>query len=51
MELRDLVRALLTFDTLAARQWLADAGRSGLVWAERRPYLRWADFFTRSHQR
>jgi hypothetical protein len=34
MDLRDLVRALLGFDTLAARQWLADAGRSGLVWAE-----------------
>jgi hypothetical protein len=34
MDLRDLVRALLRFDALAARQWLADAERSGLVWAE-----------------
>src|SRR5947199_1109662 len=34
MDLRDLVRALLGFDALAARQWLADAQRSGLVWAE-----------------
>jgi len=34
MELRDLVRALLGFDALAARQWLADAQRAGLVWAE-----------------
>ena len=34
MDLRDLVRALLSFDALAARQWLADAQRSGFVWAE-----------------
>jgi hypothetical protein len=34
MELRDLVRALLGFDALAVRQWLADAQRSGLVWTE-----------------
>jgi hypothetical protein len=34
MDLRDLVRALLGFDALAARQWLADAQRSGLVWPE-----------------
>lgn len=34
MELKDLVRALLRFDALAARQWLADAQRSGFVWAE-----------------
>ena len=32
MDLRDLVRALLDYDTLAARQWVADASRSGLVW-------------------
>lgn len=32
MDLRDLVRALLRFDALAARQWLADALRSGVVW-------------------
>jgi hypothetical protein len=34
MELKDLVRAILRFDTLAVRQWLADAARSGLVWTE-----------------
>jgi hypothetical protein len=34
MDLRDLVRALLGFDALEARQWLADAERSGLVWTE-----------------
>jgi hypothetical protein len=34
MDLRDLVRALLSFETLAARQWVADAQRSGVVWAE-----------------
>ncbi len=32
MELRDLVRSLLAFDTLAARQWVADSVREGLVW-------------------
>jgi hypothetical protein len=34
MNLEDLVRALLRYDSLAARQWLADAQRSGIVWAE-----------------
>lgn len=34
MDLEDLVRALLGFDALSARQWLADAQRSGLVWTE-----------------
>jgi hypothetical protein len=34
MDLRNLVHALLRFDALTARQWLADAQRSGLVWAE-----------------
>jgi hypothetical protein len=34
MDLRDLVTALLDFDTLAARQWVADALRTGLVWAD-----------------
>jgi hypothetical protein len=33
MELRDLVHALLSFDALAARQWVADSLRRGLVWA------------------
>jgi hypothetical protein len=34
MDLRDLVSALLCFDALSARQWLADAQRSGLVWTD-----------------
>lgn len=34
MDLRDLVRAVLRYDTLAARQWLADAERAGFVWAD-----------------
>ncbi|HKH48478.1 MAG TPA: hypothetical protein VKM72_27770 [Thermoanaerobaculia bacterium] len=34
MDLKDLVRALLRFDALSARQWLADAQRSGFVWTE-----------------
>ena len=33
MDLRDLVRALLSFDTLTARQWVADSLREGIVWA------------------
>ena len=32
MDLRDLVRALLSFDALAARQWVADSLREGLRW-------------------
>lgn len=32
MDLADLVRALLCFDTLAARQWVADSVRQGFVW-------------------
>lgn len=34
MDLRELVRALLGFDALTARQWVADARRSGFVWTE-----------------
>lgn len=34
MDVRDLVRSLLTFQTLAARQWVADAKRSGFDWTE-----------------
>jgi hypothetical protein len=34
MDLEDLVRALLRWDALAARQWLADAQRSGRVWSD-----------------
>ena len=33
MDIRDLVNALLTFDALAARQWVADALRAGLRWS------------------
>jgi hypothetical protein len=39
VDLRDLVHALLRFDALTARQWLADATRSGLVWSEVPPPL------------
>ena len=34
VDLLDLVKALLSYDTLAARQWLADAERSGFTWSE-----------------
>jgi hypothetical protein len=34
MDLRDLVRALLGFEALVARQWLADAQRSGFRWSD-----------------
>lgn len=33
MDLRDLVNALLAYDALAARQWVADAERSGFDWS------------------
>lgn len=33
MRLSDLVRALVAFDALAARQWVADSVREGIVWA------------------
>jgi hypothetical protein len=33
MDLGDLVRALLSFDALAARQWVADSMRVGVVWS------------------
>ena len=33
MNLSDLVRALLSFETLVARQWVTDSLRSGMVWA------------------
>lgn len=32
MDLRELVRALLAYDALAARQWVADSLRQGVVW-------------------
>lgn len=34
MELTDLVRSILGHDMLAARQWVADAFRSGIRWSE-----------------
>jgi hypothetical protein len=33
MNLSDLVRALLSFETLVARQWVAESLREGVVWA------------------
>lgn len=33
MRLDDLVRALVAYDTLAARQWVADAARARLDWS------------------
>jgi hypothetical protein len=32
MDLRDLVRALLSYDTLVARQWVADSQRTEMDW-------------------
>lgn len=34
MDLRDLVKALLAYDALEARQWVADALRANLVWKD-----------------
>jgi hypothetical protein len=34
MDLLDLVNALLSYDALTARQWLADAERSGFAWSK-----------------
>jgi hypothetical protein len=39
VDLRDLVHALLRFDALTARQWVADATRTGLVWSKIPPPL------------
>jgi hypothetical protein len=33
VDLKDLVKALLQFEALTARQWLADAARSGFIWS------------------
>src|SRR4051812_2632561 len=33
MDLTDLVQRLLAYDTLAARQWVADAQREHVVWS------------------
>jgi hypothetical protein len=32
MDLRELVRAILSGDLLTARQWVADAERAGVLW-------------------
>jgi hypothetical protein len=32
MDLRELVRAILSYDALTARQWVADSMRQGIVW-------------------
>ena len=34
MEFRDLIEALTTADTLAARQWVADAQRANVRWTD-----------------
>jgi len=34
VDLLDLVKSLLSYDTLAARQWLADAQRIGFTWSD-----------------
>jgi hypothetical protein len=34
MDLLDLVKALLSYDALTARQWIADAERSGMTWSK-----------------
>lgn len=34
MDLRDLVRALLSYDGLAAREWVQQAERSGFAWSK-----------------
>lgn len=33
MDLRELVRAILSYDALTARQWVADSLRQAFVWA------------------
>jgi len=33
VNLIDLIQALMTYDTLAARQWVADARREGIDWS------------------
>jgi hypothetical protein len=39
MNILDLVNALLSYDALAARQWIADAERSGFSWSRVRQPL------------
>ncbi len=34
MDLLDLIEALLSYDALSARQWVADAERSGFDWSQ-----------------
>lgn len=33
MDLRELVRALLAYDAITARRWVADSARQGLSWS------------------
>ena len=33
MEIRDLVKALLAYDAIAARQWIADCERAKVAWS------------------
>lgn len=41
MDLRELVRACLSYDALVARQWVADSRRQGVVWTlKRKPCIR-----------
>lgn len=37
MDLLDLIEALLAYDALSARQWVADAERSGFDWSQAPP--------------
>lgn len=39
MDVLDLVNALLSYDALSARQWVADAERSGFTWSNVPPPL------------
>jgi hypothetical protein len=39
MDILDLVKALLAYDTLAVRQWLAGAERSNFAWSQVPPPL------------
>jgi hypothetical protein len=39
MDLRELVRAILSGDLLTARQWVADAQRAGMQWEKLRQPL------------
>ena len=34
MDILDLIKALLAYDALTARQWLVDAERAGFIWSK-----------------